>query len=240
VKENSLENGYEYFESDFEPDIEFLVIEVEQEYIPNPLLSFETYKKKIAANIKKNFIDDFHVLRDGYTFIGNYNPQLKEKIRTSQSIKNKLRDLVQVNALLKAGKSFQEILEWTNDDLVDIYALACELLDKSQHYESAAIFKLLCLIRPQCYYFWLNAGVALESDKKTREALATYYGGLYENPYSFELYENICHLLCRQGDKQKALFVLEEINNVLEDSTADEHAQLKAQMISLTNKIAGQ
>lgn len=234
AKENSLEGEFEIFE----PEVDFLVVVAEKAYVPNSLQAVEEYKQKVALQIRKNFIEDFHVLRDGYTFIGNYNQILKEKLRATSEIKNTLRDPVKITALLKEGKSFQQILEWSDADLIEIYALASDLLDKKYYYESAAIFRLLSLIRPHCYYFWLKAGDALDGDKRGREAIAAYYGGLCENPYCYELYHQLCHLLIRQGDKNKALAVLTEVIELVNQDETESQAEFKEKIVQLSQDIS--
>jgi hypothetical protein len=212
-----------------------LLKEVQNRYIPNPLQTFENYKKQLSLKIRKNFIDEFHALRDGYTFIGNYSDQLKEKLSPSLEVKKILRDLVQVDALLKAGKTFQEIIGCSNEDLVEIYSLAERLFNEKKYYESGAIFKLLCLVQPLCHRFWIGAGDALEADERNREALASYYGGLFSHPYSFDLYLRICNALCKCGENEKAHLVIKEALTMLEQS--ERESPLAAELSTLRDKL---
>lgn len=232
AKQNSVENI-----EMFDPELDSLIKNAEKNYNPNSIQTFDEYKKLISLRIKRNFIEDFHVLRDGYTFIGNYNNILKERLKATPEIKNTLRDLVKVNSLIKEGKTFQEILKWSNEDILEIYSLAIDLLSNNHFYESSAILRLLCLVRPQCYFFWLKAGEALEGDNKQREALATYYGGLYANPYSIDIYKHMCTLLCKLKEHDKAKNMLQEALNMLEQSNDPELCKLKEEILNLQKNL---
>lgn len=218
MKESVLVDGFlENFEID-NTEIDTLVDEVTKDFIPTPLQAIEDYKKHIALEVKKNIVDEFHVLRDGYNFVCHYNSVLKDKLKISAEIKEMLRNIVQVNAALKEGKSYCDILNWSNADLLEIYALAKKLLADKEYYESSAIFKLLCLLQPNSHHFWLGAGEALEEDNRSTEALKTYFGGILANPYAFDLYLYISRVFFKLGQKEKAIAFVEDSIKVIEQA----------------------
>lgn len=221
--------------TNYDPKVDFLIDEAAQNYVPNSLQSFESYREQLALKIKKNFIDEFHVIRDGFTLIGKYNSDLSKSLAISPDVRNILLDPVKTTEALNKGASFQEILQWSTDDLMSIYALADQLFNQKQYYESGAIFKLLCLVQPLSYYFWMGAGDSLEADNKNQEAIATYYGGLFANPLVYELYLKLCTTLCKINEHDKAVAVLDEILNTIESSSQEE--PLTQELSELKNKL---
>lgn len=215
--------------------VSFLVDQAAKEYVPNALQSFEHYRKQLELKIRKNFIDEFHTLRDGYMLIGNYNQQLKNRLDILPEVQSMLRNPVQVRAALSEGKTFQDILKWSDDELVEIYALADRLLNDKHYYESSVIFKLLCLVQPLSYFFWMGVGDALEADNKNKEAIMTYYGGLFANPYSFDLYLKLCKTLCKIGEPEKAVALLEEAFKVIDET--EKEGPLTPELIALRQEL---
>lgn len=202
----------------YEPEISHLVKRASKDYVPNPFQSYEDYKRRISLKIKRNLIDDFHAVRDGYAFIGKYNQNLKDHLKTSSEKRALLQDLTRVNAAISEGKTFQDILGWSEEDIQEIYQLANTLFENKEYYESSSILKLLCLVQPLRYQFWLKAGDALEEENKNEEALISYYGGLRINPYAFNLHFGICFVLCKMNFYDEALQILEEAHLLIDET----------------------
>lgn len=213
---SSVESRTENFErEEYAPDINYFVERYACDYTPNPLQPLEEYKKRIAHRLKKTFIDDFHILREGYCFIGKYNEMLKEHLKVSSEIQKTLKNLVQVQAALKEGKTFQDLLSWSDEDVQEIYHLATVVYDKQEYYESSCIYKLLCTVQPNFPVFWLGGGDALAAENRYDEALVSYFGGLNINPYDFDLYLGICQVLCKLHQYNEAIQIIEGAQSVV-------------------------
>lgn len=209
--------------NEFSPNINYFVEKFACDYSPNPLQSLEDYKKRIAYKLKKTFVDNFHALRDGYTFIGKYNEQLKEHLRVSPEIKNTLKNIALVQSAINEGKTFQDILGWSSEDVQEIYSLADQLLQtKKDYYECSCIFKLLCVVQPKFIAFWLGSGNASSAENQNDDALVAYFGGLNINPYAFELYLGICQVLCKLSQFTEALNIIEGAQLVIVSSAQNE------------------
>lgn len=227
---------------EYSPQLNYLVEKYSCDYYPTPLQSLEDYKKRLSYKLKKTFIDDFHTLRDGYTFIGKYNELLKEHLKISPDIQKTLKNVAQVQASINEGKTFQNILGWSNEDVQEIYALAENVYSKKDYYESACIFQLLCIIQPKYVEFWLGGGNAFSAENKNEDALVSYFGGLNINPYAFDLYVGICQVLCKLSQFNEALQIIEGAQQVIvtlsDKEASDELPVLKEKLLSMHDIIS--
>ena len=160
---------------------------------------------------------------------GTMNDKFDE-FHLSKKVKKKLRDREQLKKELAAGKSAQEILEFSNSTMEKFASAAYGLLESGHHSDAANAFLFLVTLNLYQYDYWLGFGMASQLCGEYAAAIDAYEMAAsckLENPFP---YFYLAKCLFAIHERESALMA---INLALEYADEhDEYSDLKKQALA--------
>lgn len=92
----------------------------------------------------------------------------------SKKIKKKIKDKKWLKKQFAAGKSAQEILEFSDQTMEKFYHAAFQLLDNKRYQDAANAFLFLVTLNPYHYDYWLGLGAATQRCEDYEAAIDAY------------------------------------------------------------------
>lgn len=163
-----------------------ILTENQRESYHSKLESFDTYKSKQKQKIGKEcerIASQYRIAYDllvhrffdkGSTF------SLEEKKAIQREFQQGQENLIkEINSdtlpeKIKEGKTFQEILGYSNDTLEKCYQIGLDCFEKGNYEEAVAIFSLLTLMNHYFHNFWVCLAMSHQAQHHWDLALQTY------------------------------------------------------------------
>lgn len=136
----------------------------------------------------------------------------------------RLEDDEFVQKQLAEGKTYQEILGYSDEEMEKFYQVAVALFQKEKYEKAADAFVFLTTLNPRVYVYWMGLGMCEQVREEYENALIAYEVAIETIPDdpSAYYYAGICHLrleerllarenlkeaiyLCKQQPQNKAL-----------------------------------
>ncbi len=84
---------------------------------------------------------------------------------------------------LEDGKTFQQIVGFSDDVLADFYEVAARLLEEGRYEEAGNAFVFLTTVNPNLSELWLGLGMAHQFQKDYDNAMAAYEAAKEAEPW---------------------------------------------------------
>ncbi|MBA3957976.1 MAG: SycD/LcrH family type III secretion system chaperone [Parachlamydiaceae bacterium] len=152
---------------------------------------------------------------------------LKE-FQIASSVRERLEDKQWIKQQLVAGKTGQEILEFSDPTMDKFYTAACRLFDQKQYVEAGDSFLFLVTLNPYHYDYWLGLGAATQWLGDYEAAIDAYEMAAIcqlENPIP---YFHLAKCLFAMHDRESALQAIELALEYSEDRTTFEELHRQA------------
>jgi type III secretion system low calcium response chaperone LcrH/SycD len=152
-----------------------------------------------------------------------------EKFIFSTKAKNKLRNKNFLKKELAKGKSPQEVMEISDDEMTNLYNAAFHLYESHEYTDAANAFVFLISLNAHKYHYWLGLGMATQMSGNFEAAIDSYeMAAIYEvespTPYFY-----LAKCLFAMHERQSAMQALEIALQYADD--IPEYQQLKAQTL---------
>ena len=129
---------------------------------------------------------------------------------------------------------FQEMFGFSDDTLLNVYALGVDLVRKKDYERANALFVFLSTLAPHVTSYWIAQGVCLQSLNRHEDAVTIFNTAKILNPLdpSISAYTIESYLVLKENDKAKLeLDVLKEVTKFL---SGDEKVKWETKIIELS------
>jgi len=153
-----------------------------------------------------------------------------EEFRIPKEAIERLKDPEVLRGHLSEGKTFQELLGYTNGTMEKFYSGAHLLYEQGMYQEAADAFVFLTTLNPYVHNFWLGLGLAEQHNEEYEAALVAYGMATMsdmDNPLP-HYHSSRCHYL--MGDYDTAVSMLDLAINLCFDD--EKHSTVKSDAIS--------
>lgn len=150
-----------------------------------------------------------------------------DEFKISKRVKEKLKNLDAIKKDLDAGKSFQDIIEFSDNTMTQFYHSAYRLFDAKRYIDAANAFLFLVTLNPHVHEYWLGLGMSVQMCKDYEAAIDAYEMAAMcelENPIP---YFYLAKCLFAIHDRESTLQALDLAIEYAGDK--DEFADLKRQ-----------
>jgi type III secretion system low calcium response chaperone LcrH/SycD len=96
------------------------------------------------------------------------------EFQLSKKVKDKLKHKEQLKAELAAGKTAQEILEFSDSTMAKFYRAAYYLFEHKRYSDAANAFLFLATLNPHHHDYWLGLGMATQMCQDYESAIDAY------------------------------------------------------------------
>lgn len=158
-----------------------------------------------------------------------------EELRISDEAIQRARDPELLRRYVEEGKTFQEIIGYSDEVMEKFYQAAYSLFQQKRYQDSADAFTFLTTMNPYVHNYWLGLGMS-EQLIENYEGAAIAYGMAVmtdaTNPVPLFHSSTCAYLL---GDYEGALATLQEVVQRCGDQA--EHQKIKQDAETLKQKI---
>lgn len=154
-------------------------------------------------------------------------PEIKREI---------LNDPQKLQQQIASGKTFQEIIGYTDLTMDKFYVAARQLFEKQRYEESADAFLFLTTMNPFVHHYWLGLGMSEQLIDEPFAALMAYNMAILidkSNPIP-HYHSATCYRALH--DLDNAVLCLDE--TILAAGDKEDHAQIKQQALSAKKLIS--
>jgi type III secretion system low calcium response chaperone LcrH/SycD len=132
-----------------------------------------------------------------------------EEFAIPEEALEKLKDSSLLNQLIQEGKTFQEIVGYSDLVMDKFYVKARSLFEQQRYDEAAEAFVFLATLNPYTYSYWLGLGMSEQLCDQQASALAAYGMAILTDPTqpNSHYHSASCHKT--MGNKEAALASLE-------------------------------
>lgn len=148
----------------------------------------------------------------------------------SKKVKQKLKDKELLKKEIAAGKSAQEILEFSNETMAKFYQAAYFLFEKKRYTEAADAFLFLATLNPHNHDYWLGLGMATQLNGNWEAAIDAYEMAAINRLDSPVPYFYLAKCLFAVHDRKSALEAIQLAIDYADD--IPEYANLKEQALA--------
>lgn len=106
--------------------------------------------------------------------------QSRENLIPNEALE-RLKDPEVVRRQVKEGKTFQEILGYSNEDMEKFYQAAYGLFQKQEYQKAADAFVFLTTLNPYVHSYWLGLGMSEQLGGGYQGALLAYAMAILTN-----------------------------------------------------------
>ena len=121
---------------------------------------------------------------------------------------------------LAKGKTLQETLKITDQQLIDYYDYADELYQQKNYADASDIFFFLTQLNPLSQTFWIASANAEWMNNRFESAFAAYQMAITLNPLDPQSYLTLARCCMANGEKEAALDYLNLMESTCEPSEA--------------------
>lgn len=108
----------------------------------------------------------------------------------------RLEDDEFVQQQLAEGKTYQEILGYSSEDMEHLYQSAVTLYQSEKYEKAAEAFVFLTTLNPNIYLYWMGLGISEQIREEYENAVMAYEMAIETEPMDPSAYyfAGICHL----------------------------------------------
>lgn len=159
-----------------------------------------------------------------------------DEFNIPEEVAKKLQDPMLLRQHIQEGKSFQELLGYSDETMEKFYQAAYNLFQKQKYKEAAEAFTFLTTLNPERHNYWLGLGMSEQILEEFHGALLAYAMAMMSdvtNPVPHYHSANCYRALL---DDSNALISLEQA--IQQAGDKDEHKQLLTAAISLKERLS--
>jgi type III secretion system low calcium response chaperone LcrH/SycD len=201
---------------------------------PSKLESADQQRKRLRSQLWKTF-EQYHQC---FVHAGELLRQAKfkpEKLNSDMLQTIQAQSKENVKTMMEQGKTFRDILQLTDTDIVNIYEIACQQYSKENYKNSRDLFVFLSTVDPESAPLW--SGLAMCEQRLGHYDMATqlYAVAAELNPFDPTQYLYAANCLHLQHREAEAIQILDAIIEAAQSAgTAEpEWVNLKAQATEL-------
>lgn len=132
-----------------------------------------------------------------------------EEFRIPKEAVERLKDPTALNQMLGEGKTFQEILGYSDDVIDKFYETARRLFEEQRYDEASEAFIFLTTLCPYTYNYWLGLGMSEQLNNEPSSALVAYGMAILTDPHPPISHYHSASCYKTIGDSQAAAASLE-------------------------------
>lgn len=166
-----------------------IVSEVEMPHYLEGVQTSEQYKARIESKLHDGFMDYIHTIERGYRTLIEGVQRSGKKIDAfllTQDKLDKIKDSPLFRKNLQEGKMYQQQMDYTDEQMVELYELALQLFQEHKFSEAADSFFFLATLNPLITSYWIAAACALEQMHRTQEACQIYRIAIMVDPFNLD------------------------------------------------------
>ncbi|EFB42764.1 SycD/LcrH family type III secretion system chaperone [Parachlamydia acanthamoebae] len=145
----------------------------------------------------------------------------------SKKVKQKLKDKAWLKKQIAAGKTAQEIMEFSDETMAKFYQAAYYLFERKRYVDAANAFLFLATLNPHNHDYWLGLGMATQLSGHWEAAIDAYEMAAINRLDSPVPYFYLAKCLFAVHDRKSALEALQLAIDYADDLA--EYASLKEQ-----------
>lgn len=146
----------------------------------------EQFRKRTKMLLHDSSVDYIKLVARGYQHLMEQLKKSKENVEEFHLSEEALQALRENP---KQEKTMQEIVGYSDEQMISLYMAAQEMFNERRFTEAAEAFFFLLTLSPFVPSYWIAKGVALESCDRSTEAFQIYYGGILVNILSLDLWK---------------------------------------------------
>lgn len=131
--------------------------------------------------------------------------QEPEEFHVPQEILEQLRDVEMIKRQVIDGRTFQEILGYSETVMEDFYAKARSLYERQEYQKAADVFVFLTTLNPYIHNYWLGLGMSEQLNENYQNALLAYAMGMLTQIQNPVIYYHSGNCYRALGDSVNAL-----------------------------------
>jgi type III secretion system low calcium response chaperone LcrH/SycD len=131
------------------------------------------------------------------------------EFKLSKKVKEKLKNKALLKRELAAGKSAQEILEFSDETMVKFYKAAYRLVENKRWKDAANAFLFLVTLNPHNHDYWLGLGMSTQMCADYEAAIDAYEMAAITDIESPVPYFYLAKCLFAIHDRESALQAIE-------------------------------
>lgn len=126
-----------------------------------------------------------------------------DPVARQQQIADMLSNPDKLQEYFSEGKTFQELLGFSNDQMEQFYQGAYRIFEQKRWDDAADAFLFLTTLNPYVHTFWLGLGMAEQSKQEYEQALTAYSMAAMTDPESPvpHIHSCECHDMLKDIDK---------------------------------------
>lgn len=152
--------------------IDPLVAVAVEERPPSSLESNAQFHKRLKKSLLKSFHDFQDRLEDAVKILDHFG-KWPNDARMEKTI-NFLQHREELEEEIRKGRTLQDIVQFTNEELINFYKVGLEMYNKQSYREASNIFLLLTQLNTKIAAFWSALGGAEEKCGELQEAMMVY------------------------------------------------------------------
>lgn len=162
--------------------------------------------------------------------------QESEEFKIPEIGREILNDPLKLQQQIASGKTFQEIVGYSDETMSKFYRAARRLFEKQRYEESSDAFIFLTTMNPFVHHYWLGLGMSEQLMDEHFGALIAYNMAILidkENPIP-HYHSATCHKALH--DFENARICLDHVVSLAADR--QEHSQIKQQAIAAKQSLS--
>jgi type III secretion system low calcium response chaperone LcrH/SycD len=161
---------------------------------------------------------------------------MEDEFQIPEEAIERLKDPEVIKTYIAEGKTFQEIIGYSEETMEKFYQGACKLFENHRYDDASDAFVFLTTLNPYVHNFWLALGMAEQAREEYSAALVAYgMAGVNEPGNPLSLWHSAhCYYLI--GDRKASL---EMLGRLLKQCQAgEEHADIVSKARALIQRIS--
>jgi len=158
-----------------------------------------------------------------------------EEFKIPEEAVEKLQDPEVLQEHLAEGRTFQEILEYSDETMEKFYHAAYNLFQNGLYHEAADAFVFLTTLNPYVHNFWLGLGMSEQRNEDYEAALVAYGMATMTDMDSPVPHYHSGHCYYLMGEYDTSVSVLDITIELCAD--AEEHASLKKDALTAKERV---
>lgn len=160
-----------------------------------------------------------------------------EKFEIPDEAVKRLSDPNLIQEQIRAGKTFQEIIGYTSDQMVEFYEGAYNLFHLQEYEKSADAFVFLTTLNPYVHNYWLGLGMSEQLNEHHHAALLAYSMAILTDTNTPIPHYHSAKCYIEIDEKDNAIRSLETAKTL--SSISPKYDNLKDTIDAVLNKLKG-
>jgi type III secretion system low calcium response chaperone LcrH/SycD len=158
-----------------------------------------------------------------------------KKFFIPDDVREKLQDSTALAKHIGEGKTFQELLSYSDETMEKFYAVAYRLFQTQRYEEASDAFVFLTTLNPNVHNYWLGLGMSEQLNNQHHAAIIAYSLAIMTNADNPTPYYHSAACYRATGDLESALASLDLALECAGD--AEEHSLIKQQTLAAKKHI---